>query len=228
VREAETTLLVDCGHGVAGRLQLATAVTDLTAVLISHLHPDHFFDLVPLKYVLRYVSPRSPLPVYLPPGATSTLAALGKAIGEPDLLSPELALREYDPDAGLSVAPIRVDFVGGRHFAPAYAMRFTSEHEPACSIAYTSDTAPCHSVTELARGCELMLAEATLLEGTPSEASSGHMTGLQAGEMAQEAGARRLVITHYAAGQALAVLREASRAFSGGVQLAVEGATYQV
>ena len=53
VRLGGSSLLLDLGQGsfprLAGHLDPAT----LDAVVISHLHPDHFIDLVPLRHYLR-------------------------------------------------------------------------------------------------------------------------------------------------------------------------------
>src|SRR6201995_2277045 len=71
IREQDLLLLLDCGSGGFGNLRATCDYTEVDAVLITHLHPDHFFDLVAMGCALRY-SPRAPLPrpaLYVPPGA---------------------------------------------------------------------------------------------------------------------------------------------------------------
>ena len=46
----ETKVLLDCGNGVFGKLRERIDYTDLDGVIISHLHADHFLDLVPYSY----------------------------------------------------------------------------------------------------------------------------------------------------------------------------------
>ena len=48
LRQGETAVLMDCGAGTAGRIALHVAPNRLQGVAISHLHPDHYFDLVQL------------------------------------------------------------------------------------------------------------------------------------------------------------------------------------
>src|SRR5688500_19850954 len=72
VRDNDSAVVVDCGSGVAGRIAPHVAPHELRAVAISHLHPDHYFDLVPLYYILKFGEPRPAnveprLPVYVPP-----------------------------------------------------------------------------------------------------------------------------------------------------------------
>src|SRR5438445_400118 len=46
LREGETAVLMDCGAGTAGRIAQHVAPNHLQGVAISHLHPDHYFDLI--------------------------------------------------------------------------------------------------------------------------------------------------------------------------------------
>ena len=54
VRTTTTAVLLDLGQGSFPRLAGAIEPSRLDAVLISHLHPDHFIDLVPLRHYLRF------------------------------------------------------------------------------------------------------------------------------------------------------------------------------
>src|SRR4051794_1035648 len=73
VRQAGSAILVACGPGTAGRIPPHVPPTELRAVVISHLHPDRFFDIVQLSSQLRF-GPARPagmsahLPLYVPPG----------------------------------------------------------------------------------------------------------------------------------------------------------------
>src|SRR3982074_2261454 len=81
VRQGESAVLMDCGSGIAGRVAQHVAVNRLRGVAISHLHPDHYFDLVPLYYMLKFGNPPTSdlparLPVYVPPGGREFLDRL--------------------------------------------------------------------------------------------------------------------------------------------------------
>ena len=62
-RGRRTALLLDCGNGVFSKLRQLVDYTELDAVLISHLHADHFLDLVPYSYALTYAPRQQPVPV---------------------------------------------------------------------------------------------------------------------------------------------------------------------
>ena len=61
----EFNLLLDLGSGALGALQRHIELSDLDAVMVSHLHPDHCVDLLGL-YVTRKYQPSGPLPEQLP------------------------------------------------------------------------------------------------------------------------------------------------------------------
>ena len=80
---------------------------DVDAVVISHLHADHFLDLVPFSYALTYAPRQQPVPVdrwpgptrrlHAPPGARESCRRVVGAWGNEDLSRTRFALREYDP-----------------------------------------------------------------------------------------------------------------------------------
>ena len=81
---------------------------------------------------------------------------------------------------------------------------------------------------EFARGCDLLLVEATLPR--PERTGiRGHLTPEEAGEHGKSAGAKRLVITHISDELDLVwARRQASEAFGAPVELAREGAVFEV
>lgn len=66
------------------------------------------------------------------------------------------------------------------------------------AVAYCTDTRPCAASIELARDVDLLIHEATFTEDLADEAREfGHSTAAQAARIARDAGARRLLITHF-------------------------------
>lgn len=73
-----------------------------------------------------------------------------------------------------------------------------SEPRPGQSFAFVMDTAWCDEAVELAAGADLLVCEATFLSSEQSLATRyGHLTAREAGRLAAQAGARRLVLTHF-------------------------------
>jgi ribonuclease BN (tRNA processing enzyme) len=76
VRDGDTAVWMDCGNGTFEQLQKYLAIDDLTAVIITHAHPDHSVDLYGLHIAARYAQGREGIPVYGPDGFHQELGAL--------------------------------------------------------------------------------------------------------------------------------------------------------
>jgi ribonuclease BN (tRNA processing enzyme) len=225
IQTGSAAVLVDIGSGAVGKLQLAIDYARLDAIVVSHMHPDHFFDLVPLRYGLKYGRPVPPekIPLWLPPGGIEVLYSLRKVVPlapEPHFFDQVFSVREYDPEQAVSVADCRLSFRRTRHYIEAFAIRADCNGR---SITYSADTAPCEAVVEHARLSSLFLCEAALGLDT-EEGERGHCAAFEAGEMASRAKVERLVLTHYSAAYAPEALVEAAKErFAGPVDVATDG-----
>lgn len=195
-------LLLDLGNGALGVLQRFCDPVDLDAIGLSHLHPDHVADVSGLYVYLRYRpggGPRRPLPVHGPFGTASRLAAAyGLEPGES--MAGQIAVHTWQPGHPVQVGPMTVTPVAVEHPVPAYGMRVTgpSDHDPGATVtlAYTGDTDACAGLDALARGADVLLAEAAFVEGREDDVRGIHLTGRRAGEAAAAGGAGRLLLTH--------------------------------
>ena len=221
-------VVVDLGSGALGSLQRFAQPGTLDAVLISHLHPDHFIDLCGLFVARRYdphldpTADPTPLPVYGPAGtADRVLAASGPDAAE-DLPS-VYDVRELTDGGVIRIGPLIITSRTVNHPVPAFGLRI--EHEGVV-IAYSGDTDSCPNLIDLARGADLFLCEASFIEGR-DEGRDVHLTGKRAGEAATEADVRRLVLTHIPVWtETDTVLAEAQATYLGSVEAAGTGAAY--
>lgn len=155
-------LVLDIGNGALGALQRHADVSTISAVLLSHTHPDHFLDLCPY-YVARAYGPGPALPpvdVFGPSGARGRLVA---ATGEDAKYEEQFAFRTWEREQ--RIGPFTVTTARVAHPVHAYGMRI--EHGGSV-LVYSGDSAPCDALVELARGADLLLAEASFLDGTPT------------------------------------------------------------
>lgn len=196
VCDGDTTLLLDCGPGVVANLQTVVSVNDLSGVFITHMHADHFLDLVSLRYACVYGKDprRELLPVFLPPEGQCIWEQVTSAFDETrGSFSAPFDLSEYQEDThyrtgSFTVRPMQLD-----HFVPDYGMRVEGDGV----LAYTGDTAPCVAAANLAREADLFLCEASYAERDPSTGKRGHLTAAEAGALAREADVRSLLLTHF-------------------------------
>jgi ribonuclease BN (tRNA processing enzyme) len=241
VEEDGACLLLDCGNGVFSKLRRFRDYTEVDAVVISHLHADHFLDLVPFAYALTYAPRQQPVPVdrwpgtdhparptlYAPAGARETFRRVVGAWGNEDLIENAFQLREYDPASEIEVGPIRITFQPVPHFTETFAMSISSTNGSG-RIVYGADSSPTEALTEFAREADLMLVEATLPRPERT-GMRGHLTPEEAGGHAKEAAAKRLVLVHISDELDADWARdEAAQAFGGPVEVATEGAVFEV
>jgi ribonuclease BN (tRNA processing enzyme) len=237
VEEAGVRVLLDCGNGVFGKLRRYADYVDIDAVVISHLHADHFLDLVPFSYALSYAPRQQAVAVggwpgtdhparpvlHVPGGGRDCFRRVVGAWGNEDLIERAFELREYRHDDVLEIGPLRVRFQLVPHFTETHAVEFASD---GARLTYGADHAPTEDLIEFARGTDLLLIEATLPR-PEREGPRGHMTPAEAGEHGRRAEARRLVITHISDELDADWARgEAEREFGGAVEVAREGAAY--
>ncbi len=118
------------------------------------------------------------------------------------------------------VGPFRLAVAPVVHPVEAYALRLEAFGR---SLTYSGDTGPCRALGDLAAGSDLLLAEASFLDGVPHPEDL-HLTGREAGQAAAAAGVGTLVVTHvppwYSREHAV---EEASATFTGPVVMAVPG-----
>jgi ribonuclease BN (tRNA processing enzyme) len=198
-------LLIDPGYATVPRLLERTAADRVDAVFITHGHPDHCADLNPLlrARALRD-DPPAPLPVYALPGALDAVLALDR----PGMLDSAFILHEFTAGDSLNIGPFRAETRLLPHWLPNAGIRLVTQDRV---FAYTGDTGPSSEVVELARGADLLLAEATYVNQVPEDSRLYLTSAPQAGQQAADAGARHLMLTHLAPGTD----PEAARAAAG-------------
>jgi ribonuclease BN (tRNA processing enzyme) len=233
------SLLIDCGNGVFGKLRQQIDYVDLEAVIVSHLHADHWLDLIPYSYALTYAPKQQPVPVHtwpgtdtparprliVPPGATETFRRVVGAWGNDDLIDNAFEVDEYAAGDTVDVGPFSATFHPVPHFIDTFAINVSAGD---AKLTYGADSRPGNELVEIARDADLLLVEATLPR--PERTGiRGHMTPEEAGEHAKHAGAKRVVITHISdeLGDEWA-REEAERGFGAPVEVARDGATYEI
>jgi ribonuclease BN (tRNA processing enzyme) len=223
-------VVLDLGSGALGPLQRYARLDTLDALVLSHLHPDHFSDVCGL-YVFRRYAPGGPVPGTLPVyGPSGGAARISQAYGaQPADLAAAFDMRELVAGRPVTLGPLRITPYRVEHPVEAYGVRVEARAGRRTEVlAYTGDTDACEGLLPLAKGADLLLAEASFQEGR-EDARGVHLTGLRAGRAAADAGCRRLLLTHVPVWtEPEVVLAEARSAFPGPVELARPGAVHVI
>ena len=227
VQWGDTNLLLDIGQGVVRRLQTVLDPKDLTAIVIGHMHADHFLDLVGLRYLYPWGERApDPLPVHLPPGARARLDALADAVSERvGFFDAAFDAVEYDPASELTVGDLRLRFFRSRHYVPAWGV--VVEAPDGARLAYTGDTGPSGAVEDAVRDADLLLVEAALRSDRHDDPERGHLTAPEAIALAGSAGARSALLVHFGP-ERLAELEAICSAAGPWVRPAIDGLTITV
>ncbi len=221
VRHGATAVWLDAGAGTFAELQRHVEVADLTAVVLTHEHVDHWADLAQLRTVLRYFRPDlAGLAVY---GTAATRDLAAHLVG--GTLDDAFAWTTITAASDVVTASLRWTFSLTDHPVETLAVRGATPDGR--SFAFSADTGPGWSPVELGPDIGVFLCEASLDEADAGVAA--HLTGRQAGAGARAAGVGRLVITHVLPGLDGEVhRRDAEEAFGAPVALATGGATYSI
>ncbi|WP_156724247.1 MBL fold metallo-hydrolase [Streptomyces apocyni] len=219
---------VDAGPGTFAELQRHVRPDELSAIWISHLHSDHWADLIAAEAGIADggLTVDEPIPVYAPAGCAERLAGFFGA-ADPGALGQVFAFRELSDGLHLDLDGLRLTSRAVHHGGiEAYGLRAEVAGDV---LAYSGDSGPCAALRELAEGADLLLCEADIDRAPTGGEPRQHLTPEDAGELARTARVGRLLVTHV--GPTLtpdAAVERAAAAFGGRTERAREGATYQL
>lgn len=196
VRYEGSRFLMDCGASALVSMgRFGVDPSEIDAVLISHLHGDHFGGLPFLILEAQLVSRRTrPLTVAGPPGVERrTREAMEVLFPGSSRTRLEFALEFVELSNGteaaigpLAVTPYEVVHPSG---APAYALRVACGQR---TIAYSGDTEWTGSLIQAARGADLFICEAYFFE----KKVKYHLDYRTLMNHKSELGCERLILTH--------------------------------
>ena len=218
VTEGVTNLLLDLGQGSFPRIFAHLPPPDLDAIVISHLHPDHFIDLVPLRHYLRYE--------FSPPRRMRVLgpSALGSRL---DLLHADPRFTSGALDASTlgtmthRVGSLEVRGALVQHTDESYAIRVAAGSGP--GLVYSGDCGRAADIAALVQPGDVLLAEASFGPG-PVAPGAQHLDGPAVGRLATTTRAGRVLLTHLQMGfDPEETVESARAAFAGDVTMVWPG-----
>jgi ribonuclease BN (tRNA processing enzyme) len=229
IRQMNTNILIDCGTGVLSNLQKCLELDAVSDIIISHMHADHFIDLIPYRYALRYgfngslgIRPQ----LYLPPGGIKVLDKVVSPFSESDSFFADVFdISEFNPEKALRLGNLDVKFVPVLHYIQAYAVSVSDSGK----IAYSSDTGLCSGLANVAQDADILVCNVGRCLEPDKDSLWGHLRPSEAGTLAREARVRRLLLTHlWPRCNRITSLREAAHNFAGLTELAEECHTYHL
>jgi ribonuclease BN (tRNA processing enzyme) len=184
-------VLLDLGLAVWPELTRVVAPGSLTAIWISHLHPDHAGDLLAAYQWAANTVDAPRIPIYGPPGWPERLGAFLPTSDGARQVHQYFDVQQHAEDTTIHWENTTLTGVSVKHSVPTWGVRLTYE---GATVAYSADTGPCEALETLAAGADLFICEA----GSTSPGSDHHCSP----EEAAHAGrlATRTLLTHLAQG----------------------------
>mgnify|MGYP001434343864 CR=1 FL=1 len=217
--ESAEHYMVDAGRGVLMRLAAAgLGASDLTALLITHLHSDHITDLndvITTRWIMTFV--KTPLTIVGPIGTQSVVNHLLASL-EPDIRYRTAHHQDLDHRPAVTVIEVNEGVVelpnsqGGvvsitcgqtdhKPVEPSLAYRFDFDR---ASVVVAGDTLPCSGLDELCSGADALVhtvIRKDIIANLPMQRMQDtlnyHSSPEEAAQTAAKANLSTLVLTHY-------------------------------
>ena len=207
-------VLMDMGNGSLTKIRQKIDLATLDAIVISHLHFDHFGDLFCAKYHLE------------------TRKAYGEEIPVIPLFAPKLPEWAYADLSTNDVFQIHtatngcmyqlddvsLEFVELVHLIESYGIRIHADEK---ILAYSGDTGICEGLHKVAAEADAFLCESTFCS-TQSAEEKHHLSARTAATIAAEAKCKQLLLTHYHSDQRFDIFEEARQFFENVVITEIE------
>jgi ribonuclease BN (tRNA processing enzyme) len=226
VTHGDDRICLDLGQGgfagLAGRVEPSA----LHAVVISHLHPDHFIDLVALRHYLRYeFEPPRRVRVLAPAGLADRLDGL---LAEPGFAAEALDI-EGRREGTIRIGPFDLESRLVTHTDESYAVRVSISGAPdAPGLVYSGDCGRGDDLAPLIQPGDTLLSEVAFGAG-PVPVGDLHLDGPGVGGLAAATGPARVLLTHLQMRRDPATTLAAVRALYGGlVSLVTDGDMFAV
>ena len=226
VSHGDDRVCLDLGQGgfagLAGRLEPST----LRAVIVSHLHPDHFVDLVALRHYLRYeFEPPRRVRVLAPAGLTERLDSL---LAEPGFAAEALDI-EGRREGTIRIGPFSIESRLVTHTDESYAVRVSIADKPSTpGLVYSGDCGRADDLAPLIRPGDTLLSEVAFGPG-PVPVGDLHLDGPSVGELAAATAPARVLLTHLQMRRdPVATLAAVQERYAGPVTLVADGDIYAV
>lgn len=215
IQENNSKVLLDCGNGITSLLNKEKDLQDLT-IILSHLHKDHYGDLLSLAYLsyvyhkLGFLDKR--IKVYIPkPNYQGEILTFNNSEGnkitkfaEPTLIDylyltnlgkeQYLEFETYDETTILNIKDLELSFAKNPHQVNSYSTKVVSN---SANIVYSSDTGfQGNSLENFAKNTDLLICESTYLK-CHSRESDNHLYAHEAGLIAKKANTNSLILNHF-------------------------------
>ena len=186
----KSKILVDCGPGCLIRLrESGILIREISQIFITHFHPDHISDLIPLLFAFYHTSsPKNSIEIWGPSGLNDLLqnlmAAYGQWISSPQFIFHELQENE------LIGSDFKVNWFKVNHNEESIGYRFQIGSK---IISFSGDSGYCPELIELSRNADIAIFECSFPD---SQSDSFHLNPSAVAKIAAASSVKKIILTH--------------------------------
>jgi ribonuclease BN (tRNA processing enzyme) len=223
VRSGPDAIVLDLGQGSFPGLASTTEPAELGAVVISHLHPDHFIDLVALRHYLRWeFQPPRTVAVWAPAGLDTRLDALH---AEPGWTAQALAVEPLAVGPH-RIGPFAIDAAPVTHTDESYGFRVALEGDDGPGLVYSGDCGNAEDLAPLIRAGDWLLVECSFGVG-PVAPGAEHLDAGAIADLAASTDPGRILLTHIQMGHdGDAAAARVGESFRGPIDVVAPGSRF--
>lgn len=181
-------ILIDCGSGVLSELQKHGPISQIDAIILTHLHSDHISDIPVLKYALEmkklHHEEIHPIPVYAPQNPQKQRESI---MGDENLV-----LYSISEDSAVELFGAIITFRHTKHSVECYSVRIDYNGSV---ISYSSDTSFDPGLNEIFENADLAIMDCGSLDNDPYS-SRNHMSPGECYSIFLHSNIKRVVLSH--------------------------------
>ena len=187
-------ILIDCGSGICKLLDIPNVFENLT-IFISHLHRDHFCELLSLSYAsyiyFKNAILKNKIKVYIPNENEDLLVTQYIKDLEDDSY---FEFIRYDENTMLNIGNVNISFKESVHGMKTYHMKFEKNGK---TIVYSADTGYAdNKLEDFSRNANLLICESTYLKNQVKP-KDVHLNTVEASFIARDATVEKLMLCHF-------------------------------
>jgi ribonuclease BN (tRNA processing enzyme) len=212
-----THVLIDCGGGTLLQLERSgRSYRDIDAVFVSHAHPDHFADLMPLIQALLAAPDFKREKDLTVIGHEKFLLYYEKAIATVLGIPGDFTVQLVKAEEKFGFGPLDIFTAKTVHSADSLAFRFEYNNK---SIVFTGDTDYDQGIIDLSQNADILIADCSFPN---SMKTKGHLSAGECGLVAEKAGAKKILLSHIYPSDSpdIGRIKECRKHFDGEVLLA--------
>jgi ribonuclease BN (tRNA processing enzyme) len=184
-------VLIDCGSGILLQLEKAgKSYKDIDALFLTHGHPDHFADLMPMIHALFYTpnfTRSKDFSIIAPRGFKQYYnRAIGSILGE----SMDFRIVFMEAAKTMEYGPWSISTTETMHSDDSIAYRFEQE---AGSVVFSGDADYDKGIIDLSEKADLLIADCSFPDAMKVK---GHLSAKECGLLAHNADVKKLVLSH--------------------------------